>query len=180
MRLRFFAFCLAPLLLNVPRAHAGTAGYVAANSQGCKIWAPLQRPSPNYKPQYVGACKDGFALGKGHVDWLNTYASNRVTEAWDGDFLNGVFVGATPVAATIDPQPSSNEYWLYLGELPSGDLTLSARANDKAVIDLSSGPTIAVTANPRLPLTDDTAVEHAMSDAAARVLPLCKTGFTKG
>lgn len=178
MRLRFFALCLAPLLLNVPRAHAGTGGYVAANAQGCKIWAPLQRPSPNYKPQYSGACKEGFASGKGHVDWVNTYASNRITDTWDGYFVNGVFVGSITVAATIDPQPNSNEYWLHLGALPSGALVLVARTNDKGVIDLCSGPTIALTANARLSLTDDTVVQHAMSDAAARVLPLCKTGFT--
>ena len=178
MRLRSLALCLAPLLLTAPRAHAETATYVAANSQGCKVWAPLQRPSPNYKPQYTGSCKDGFASGKGHLDWLNTYASNRVTDSWDGYFLNGVFLGPAPLAATIEPQPNSNDYWLHLAPLPSGDLVLIVRTDDKGILDLCSGPTLALTASPRLSLTDDTAVQHAMADAAARLLPLCKTGFT--
>jgi hypothetical protein len=181
MRLRSLALTLvlplAPLLLATP-ARAVTATYVAANAQGCRVWAPLQHPSPNYKPQYTGACKDGFASGKGHLDWVNTYASNRVTATWDGYFLNGVFTGPSPLAATIEPQPNSNDYWVHLAAIPAGDITLIARTNDAGILNLCLGPTIALTASPRLSLTDDTAVQRAMSDAAAKLLPLCKTGFT--
>lgn len=177
MRLRSLALCLASLLVTLSSAHAATAGYVAANAQGCKVWAPLQRPSPNYKPRYDGPCKAGLASGKGHLDWVNTFASNRVTSTWDGYFLDGVFTGPTSLAATIDPQPGSNQYWVHLGAIPSGDVIVIARTNDTGVLDLCDGPTIALIANPHLTLTDDPAVQRAMSDAAARLLPLCKTGF---
>lgn len=61
-----------------------STGYKPANAEGCKVWQPAQRRAPDLIPQYTGGCKDGMAGGKGHLDWLNKYASMRVSQSWDG------------------------------------------------------------------------------------------------
>lgn len=168
------ALCVPALLIT--KARAQNTGYAPANAQGCKVWVPIQKPAPNYKPQYTGGCKDGLAQGKGRLDWLNTYASNRVTASWAGYFDEGVFVGDQPLTAHIEPQPRSNEYWVHLGKLAQGELIVLANSTGDGQMTMCENATLAVVAAPSLSLTDDDAVKRTMTEAAAKLLPLCKEG----
>jgi hypothetical protein len=178
-RLCTIALCL-PVLFSVT-TQAQNTGYAPANAQGCKVWVPIQKPAPNYKPQYTGACKDGFASGKGHLDWLNTYASNRVTASWDGYFTDGLYVGTQPLAAHIEPQPQSNEDWVHLGPLmigkqSVGELIVIANTTGDGQMTMCDNATLAIVAAPALALDNDDAVKQAITAAGARLLPLCKDG----
>ena len=103
-------FTLSLTALSTVAAAQSSTGYTPANAAGCQVWRPAQLRAPDFIPQYAGACSQGKANGKGKLEWLNKFASMRVSTSWDGYFQDGVYVGASPVHATIEPEVRSNDY----------------------------------------------------------------------
>jgi len=58
---------VSALLLSAPAA-ARAGDWIADAKTGCKVWNP--HPSPGETASWAGACKGGFADGKGALDWL--------------------------------------------------------------------------------------------------------------
>jgi len=164
-------------LAGSPLAHAQSpkVGYMPANTQGCRVWVPAQLHSPDFIPQYVGGCKDGLASGKGHLDWLNRYASMRVSVAWEGYFADGVFVGTTPLETRIEPQPNATEYVVHLGSVPGGDVVIFPGNSRDGSMDLCGTYMLGVSLNASTPASDDAAVQQAMTDAGLKLAARCPT-----
>lgn len=152
-----------------------STGYTSANTAGCQVWRPPQLRAPDFIPQYIGACSRGKANGKGKLDWLNKFASMRVSTSWDGYFQDGIYVGARPVPYTIEPQPRSNQYIVHLGSVKGGDVVVFAANARDGSMDLCGAPVLGVSLNAGTPATDDAAVKQAMTDAAHSLSEHCPT-----
>lgn len=150
-----------------------TTGYTPADAGGCKVWVPLQLHAPDYVPKYTGACRNGMANGKGSLQWLYAYAEMRPKTTWQGYFTDGVYVGDNPLPHPIEPQPNSNDYWVHLGAIGSGEEIVVAKSDSDGRMDLCAPDMIALSLNGRVQPTDNTAVKQAMSDAGARLQALC-------
>ena len=93
-------FCL-PVL-----AFAGD--WIADAKTGCKVWNP--QPSTSETARWSGACKDGFAEGKGVLEWVrgsNPYEhdegqwhagrqTGEGTQTWPGGSYSGQFAESLP------------------------------------------------------------------------------------
>jgi hypothetical protein len=152
-----------------------TPGYHPADAQGCKVWQPAQLRAPDFIPKYSGGCKDGLASGKGHLDWLNKFASMRVSQSWDGYFSYGVYAGAMPFPFVIEPETRSNEYIVRLGSVRGGDVVVFASNTREGAMDLCGAQMLGVSLNSKTPATDDAAVKQAMTDAAQSLGRFCAT-----
>ena len=147
-----------------------TTGYTAANAAGCKVWVPLQLHAPDYIPKYTGACANGLAQGKGELRWLyNDPSITRPKTTWQGFFQDGVYVGDTPLAKRVEPQPRSNDYWVHFAPIAAGEILVIAKANSDGQMDLCAPDFINISLNAHTSATDDVAVKQAMSDAAAKL-----------
>jgi hypothetical protein len=167
------AFMLADVTLA--RAQENKTGYRAANVQGCKVWQPAQLHAPDFIPNYTGGCKGGMASGKGHLDWLNKYASMRVSQSWEGYFSDGVYAGNVPFNFAIEPEARSNEYIVHLGSVHGGDVVIFASNTRDGMMDLCGTQMLGVSLNAITPATDDAAVKQAMIDAAQSLGKFCPT-----
>lgn len=156
-----------------PATGQNTTGYTAAAATGCKVWVPPQLHAPDYVPKYVGGCKDGMANGKGSLQWLYTYAELKPKTTWQGFFQDGVYVGDSPLNHNIEPQPHSNDYWVHLGAIGSGEVVVVAQNNSDGMMDLCAPALIALSLNGRVSATDDNAVRQAMTDAGSRLNAAC-------
>jgi hypothetical protein len=166
---------LAVIALPMVTAAQSSTGYTAADSAGCQVWRPAQLRAPDFIPQYTGACSQGKANGKGKLDWLNKYASMRVSTSWAGYFQDGVYVGASPIHSTIDPEPRSNDYIVHLGSVKGGDVVVFAGNARDGSMDLCGTNMLGVSLNGKTPATDDAAVKQAMIDAAHSLGQYCPT-----
>ena len=80
-RLRSRALALAVILPASAPAAAGT--WIAAEGSDCKLWNP--NPVAGESARWSGACKDGFADGKGAVTWSRAgTAYERDEGEWRG------------------------------------------------------------------------------------------------
>jgi hypothetical protein len=59
-------------------------GWIADQKTGCKVWNPA--PEPRESIRWSGACKDGFAQGKGTVQWLE---NGQPGDRFDGEYQHG-------------------------------------------------------------------------------------------
>ncbi len=96
----------ALLLATAAAALAGT--WTADTKTGCKVWNP--HPSAGETVSWTGPCKDGFAGGKGALDWLKggnsiehdegEWRSGRQagygTQTWPGGEYKGEFWDSMP------------------------------------------------------------------------------------
>ncbi len=94
------------LILASPAALAG--GWIADGKSGCKVWNP--HPSLGETVTWTGPCKDGFADGKGVLDWVRagnqferdegTWRAGRQTgegkQTWPLGEYNGQFLDSLP------------------------------------------------------------------------------------
>ncbi len=156
-------------------AQAPTTGYQAANEQGCQVWVPPQMHGPDFLPRYTGDCKRGFAQGKGRLEWVNRYASMRVSAVWEGYFANGVYAGTAPFAYRIEPEPRTNEYLVHDGSVAGAEVLVFAENGRDGALDLCAALILGVILDEKLPVTADDAVKKAMTDAAARLGSQCPT-----
>jgi len=167
---------MAAVAVAIPfSGQSAQTGYFPANAAGCKVWQPPQLRQPEFLPKYTGACKDGVASGKGHLEWINKYASMRVSATWDGYFANGVYVGATPLHGSVEPLERSGEYLVRLGAVKEGDVIVFATNNRDGEMDLCGTQMIGVSLNAKTPATDDAAVKEALTDAAHSLGAVCPT-----
>jgi len=170
--------CMTAVLASLASgasAQAPTTGYTSANEQGCRVWVPPQLHGPDFIPHYAGACKDGLAQGKGQLEWLNRYASLRVTAAWSGYFASGIYVGTVPFDYPIEPEPRSNEYIVHDGRVAGGEVLVFAENGRDGTMGLCAAPILGVALDAKLAVTADDLVKKAMTDAAARLGAQCPT-----
>ncbi len=161
------------LLIPLATAQSST-GYLPANSAGCKVWTPLQLHAPDYVPKYTGGCANGVAQGKGELRWMyNDPSITRPKTTWQGFFQDGVYVGDTPLAKLVEPQPRSNDYWVHLGAVSGGDILVVAQANNDGMMDLCAPSFLYVSLTPKVQPTDDAAVRQLMTDAGSRLQAAC-------
>lgn len=59
-------------------------GWIKDKNHACKIWNP--EPQPNESVRWSGACKDGFASGKGILKWTE---NGKPDAEFDGEYANG-------------------------------------------------------------------------------------------
>jgi hypothetical protein len=147
-------------------------GYVAADAKGCMVWAPAQLNNDTYVPRYTGACRDGHAEGKGKVEWLNKFASMRVSTAWDGYFRNGVFVGDAGMTYSIAPQ-GGDEYLVDVGHVQGGEVTAFAKSKGPGGMQLCASWQVGVVLDKGVNPADDAAVKQAMVSAVGKVQAVC-------
>jgi MORN repeat len=83
-----FQLALLPVLLAGAPAAALASGWIADPNTGCKVWNP--HPSPGETARWAGPCKDGFADGKGVLDWLR---AGSQYERDEGEWRGGRQVG---------------------------------------------------------------------------------------
>ena len=81
----------ATLFISLPVAAQGPSppGWITATNQPCKIWNP--QPQPNESVTWSGACKNGFASGKGVLQWTE---NGKADAEFDGEYSNGKRNGA--------------------------------------------------------------------------------------
>ncbi len=58
--------------------------WITATNKPCKLWNP--EPQPNESVTWSGACKDGYATGKGVVQW---FEDGKADIRFDGTYMNG-------------------------------------------------------------------------------------------
>lgn len=58
--------------------------WIVAKNHACKIWNP--EPQPNESVTWSGACKDGFASGKGVLKWIE---NGKPDAEFDGEYAKG-------------------------------------------------------------------------------------------
>jgi hypothetical protein len=83
----FVALAGAALPILLPAAaqdRSSPPGWITATNQPCKIWNPA--PQSNESVTWSGACKDGFASGKGVLHWTENGKPDAV---FDGEYANG-------------------------------------------------------------------------------------------
>ncbi len=82
---------LACLLLLASLLPLGAlAGEWAADQNGCKIWNAA--PGPDETVTWSGSCKDGYASGKGTVQW---FVRGKATSRDSGELREGMYHGRT-------------------------------------------------------------------------------------
>jgi hypothetical protein len=147
-------------------------GYVAADAKGCMVWAPSVLSKEEYVPRYTGGCRDGRAEGKGKVEWLNKYASMRVTTTWDGYFRNGVFVGDKAMSYPVVPQ-GADEYLVDVGHVQGGEVTAFAKSPQQGAMSICSSWQVGVVLDKTVNAADDAVVKQAMVNAVGKVQVAC-------
>jgi hypothetical protein len=147
-------------------------GYVAADAKGCMVWAPSVLSKEEYVPRYTGGCRDGHAEGKGTVEWLNKYASMRVTTTWDGYFRNGVFVGDKAMSYPVTPQ-GADEYLVDVGHVQGGEVTAFAKSPQQGAMSICSSWQVGVVLDKTVNAADDAVVKQAMVNAVGKVQAAC-------
>jgi hypothetical protein len=58
--------------------------WIADSMTGCKIWNPA--PEPHESAHWAGPCKDGFAEGKGTLQWTE---NGQLGDRYDGEYQHG-------------------------------------------------------------------------------------------
>ena len=77
----------AALFVSLPVAaqdRSAAPDWITATNQPCKIWNP--EPQPNESVTWSGTCKDGYASGKGVVQWTE---NGKADAEFDGEYANG-------------------------------------------------------------------------------------------
>ncbi len=102
------AFGLVSLLLSGALGVALAGDWIADPKTGCKVWNP--QPSPGETVNWSGPCKNGYAEGKGVLEWLRVgkpyerdeglWRSGRQVgegaQSWPGGQYKGELSGAMP------------------------------------------------------------------------------------
>jgi hypothetical protein len=78
------AAALAMLLATAGAVPAHAGGWIADASAGCQVWNP--HPQPDESVRWSGACPNGFAHGRGAVQW---FKNNLPFESDEGEWHAG-------------------------------------------------------------------------------------------
>ena len=84
--LKRFASLSVIILLAAANVHAQNDGTMAtiADENGCKVYNPM--PQENESISWDGACVDGYADGKGVLDW---FINGQLEERYEGELQKG-------------------------------------------------------------------------------------------
>jgi hypothetical protein len=63
---------------------AAAPDWITTSNKPCKVWNP--EPQPNESVTWSGACKDGYASGKGILFWTE---NGKPDVEYDGEYVNG-------------------------------------------------------------------------------------------
>src|SRR5215469_12363443 len=59
-------------------------GWIADSKTGCKVWNPA--PEPKEAIHWSGPCKNGYADGRGTVQWME---NGKPGDRYDGEYRGG-------------------------------------------------------------------------------------------
>lgn len=125
MRVKLAILALAFSLSAPAIALAGE--WIADAKTGCKVWNP--HPSAGEAVRWSGLCKDGFAEGKGVLDWL------RGNSQYERD--EGVWRAGRQTGEGTQIWPLGQYRGKFAESLPSGQgtLTIGDRRYDGAFLE---------------------------------------------
>jgi hypothetical protein len=121
----------------------GTGGVVLAGDwiadakTGCKLWNP--HPSSGETVIWPGPCKDGFAEGKGRLDWLRAgkpyerdegewragRQTGRGTQTWPGGIYDGQLSDGLPHGHGVLTLGEARYEGAFLNGIPNGSGVLT-------------------------------------------------------
>jgi hypothetical protein len=118
------------LVFSTGVAKAGD--WIADAKSGCKVWNP--RPSPGEAISWLGACKDGFAEGKGVLDWLRGgkpyehdqgewragRQTGQGTQSWPGGSYDGQLTEGLPHGNGLLVSGEAQYNGAFLNGVPDG------------------------------------------------------------
>lgn len=132
-----FAIALlwAVLVLALHPAWAGT--WIADPASGCKLWNP--NPTPGETASWKGACKDGFAEGKGVLTWFRNAAPyehddgewragrqmGNGSQTWPGGSYRGELFDGLPQGRGVLISGGARYEGAFIGGKPNGKGTLT-------------------------------------------------------
>jgi len=85
------AICASAIALSYSAAFAQSVqsgDFIADVNSGCKVWNP--HPQSNESVKWSGSCANGFAQGRGNLQWLR---NNKPYEKDEGEWNEGRQVG---------------------------------------------------------------------------------------
>ena len=141
MKKRMVQAALAAGLILCAPAIAYAGDWIADAKSGCKVWNP--QPSGGEAVHWAGACKDGFADGKGVLEWLrggNAYERDEGSwrggkqtgegaQTWPGGQYKGEFSESMPHGKGV----------LTAGDARYQGAFLNGKPNGKGVLTNASG-----------------------------------------
>ncbi|HZV20623.1 MAG TPA: hypothetical protein VE986_03670 [Hyphomicrobiales bacterium] len=131
---RLMAFVLSLLAAVVAKA----GDWIGDTRTGCKIWNP--NPSPGETVKWTGPCKDGFAEGRGVLEWLREgrpyerdegvwWAGRQIgegTQTWPGGNYKGQLADGLPHGRGILVFGASRYEGAFLNGRPNGSGALTS------------------------------------------------------
>jgi hypothetical protein len=138
---RAVQIALASAFLLCAPAVAQAGDWIADAKTGCKVWNP--QPSASEAVRWSGPCKDGFADGKGVLDWLRGGSqyerdeglwragrqTGEGTQTWPGGQYKGQFSESLPHGRGV----------LASGEARYDGAFLNGKPNGKGALTNASG-----------------------------------------
>ena len=138
---RAVKIALASAFLLCAPAIAQAGDWIADAKTGCKAWNP--QPSASEAVRWSGPCKDGFADGKGVLDWLRGGSqyerdeglwragrqTGEGTQTWPGGQYKGQFTESLPHGRGV----------LASGEARYDGAFLNGKPNGKGALTNASG-----------------------------------------
>jgi hypothetical protein len=129
--------CIAALLLLCTPAIAQAGDWIADAKSGCKAWNP--QPSGGETVRWAGACKDGYAEGKGVLEWLRGGApyerdegswhagkqAGEGSQTWPGGQYKGEFLESMPHGKGLLSSGDARYQGAFLHGKPNGKGVLS-------------------------------------------------------
>ena len=136
-----WCLCIASAFILCAPAVALAGDWIADAKTGCKVWNP--QPSAGETVRWSGPCKDGFADGKGALDWLRgnsqyerdegEWRAGRQTgegaQTWPGGRYKGQFLDSLPHGKGV----------LISGEARYDGAFLNGKPNGKGAMTNASG-----------------------------------------
>jgi MORN repeat len=113
-RMSIFSASLLAALLGLLSVNTfAEEGEWIKDQQGCKHFNP--HPQPDEKLNWSGACKDGFADGKGQIKWD---VAGKLAEEYDGEYLRGRPHGTGTMKSHENGQVYTGD---WVAGVPTGD-----------------------------------------------------------
>lgn len=76
------------LISRLERKHEATKPrWEVDRNKNCKVWNAF--PLAQETMTYTGDCSEGIASGKGRIEWSYIFLTERVSDFYEGDLLNG-------------------------------------------------------------------------------------------
>jgi hypothetical protein len=137
MKSRFAPAALATALMLCAPAIARAGDWIADAKSGCKVWNP--QPSGGEAVRWSGACKDGYADGKGALEWLRGGAAyerdegswragkqtGEGSQTWPGGQYKGEFLESMPHGKGLLASGEARYQGAFLHGKPNGKGVMS-------------------------------------------------------